>query len=91
MFLSLIENDLGFFQINGENNNTNQSNGINEKRWHLCNLREESFARGAVGKSILRKTDQFSYDFGKKQNFFVKSIWGFFTTFPVSTLYYKSI
>ena len=57
---------------------------MNEERWHLCDLSEESFAHGAVGGSILRKTDHFSHHFGKKQNFFVKSIWGFFTRFPVS-------
>ncbi len=62
----------------------NQSNGINEGRWHLYDLREESFAHGAVRRSILRKMDYFSHHYGKKQNFFVKSIWGFFTMFPVS-------
>ena len=54
MFFSTIENDLGFFQIDGKNTKKkNQSNGINEERWHLCDLREESFAHGAVGRSIL--------------------------------------
>ncbi len=62
----------------------NQSNGINEERRHSCDLKDESFAHGAVKRSILRKTDHFSHHYGKKQNFFVKSNWGFFTTFPVS-------
>ena len=62
----------------------NHSNGIYEKRWHLCDLRKELFAHGAVGRPILRKTDHFSHDFGKKQNQFVKSIWGFITIFQVS-------
>ena len=48
IFFSTIENDHGFFQIK------NQSNGINQERWHLYDLREESFAHGAVGRSILR-------------------------------------
>ena len=53
-------------------------NGIYEKRWHLCDLKKELFDHGAVGRPILRETDRFSYDFSKKQNHFVKSIWGFF-------------
>ena len=55
----------------------NNSNGIYEKRWHLCDLRKELFAHGALKRPILRKTDRFSHDFGKKQNDLVNLI-GFF-------------
>ena len=54
------------------------SNSIYEKRWHLCDLRKELFAHGAVERPILKKTDRVSHDFGKKQNHFVNSIWSFF-------------
>ena len=61
----------------------NHSKGIYEESWHLCDLRKKYSAHGAVGRSTLRKTDRFSHYSRKKQNYFVKSIWGFVTIFQV--------
>ena len=61
----------------------NHSKGIYEESWHLCDLRKKSSAHRAVGRSTLRKTDRFSHYSRKKQNYFVKSIWGFVTIFQV--------
>ena len=74
MFFSTIENDhSSFSNKQQEHQYKNHSNGIYEEIWHLCDLRKESFAYGAVGKPILRKTDHFSHYFGK-QNHFIKLI-----------------
>ena len=62
----------------------NHSVSIYEKRQHLCDLRKESWAHGAAGRPILKKTDHFSYYSRKKQNHFVKLILGFVTMFQVS-------
>ena len=59
-------NDLSFLQINVKITNENHRNGIYEEKWHLCDLRKESFTHGAVGRPTLRKTDRFSNHFGKK-------------------------
>ena len=47
---SMNGNDLSFLQINVKITNENHRNGIYEEKWHLCDLRKESFTHGAVGR-----------------------------------------